>query len=93
MRVVDPGGDLLGLARAGAGMSENILKLKMDRNPFGNDLMPFDLHVDRIWLKNEMKRTGKPAHECIADHLVETVTEAIERDMVLVAQVNRDYAR
>lgn len=63
------------------------LTLKLKENPFGRDLMPFDLKVDVKWLKAEMKRTGKPAHECISNHL----TEAFERDLKRAAEINRGY--
>lgn len=62
-------------------------KLKLKENPFGRDLMPFDLNVDVEWLKAEMKRTGNPAHECISNHLL----DAFKRDLERASEINRGY--
>jgi hypothetical protein len=64
------------------------LKISMNPNPFGRDLLPFDLDIDTAWLQQEMAVTGKTAGEVIADHL----GDAIKRDIQHASDINRQYS-
>jgi hypothetical protein len=65
------------------------MKLSFDKNPFGNDLLGFNLDVDTKWLARQMLDTGKAPGEIITDH----IREAFKKSLLCANRINQQHAR